>query len=112
MTGRVVFGLGAVHSCFSELGTAVAALSAGTGDAAGLLTVARASLVHQIRGIATATMATMDTAASTSPLVRRSGGVELQGAEKRLTIGCWWPASRRSCWRCSDDDACGACGPG
>ena len=47
--GVVVFGLGAVHSCRSELGTALAGVSVGAGVAAGRLMVALASLVHQIR---------------------------------------------------------------
>jgi hypothetical protein len=48
-------------------------LSAGTGVAAGRLIVARASLVHQISPAVTAQTATIATATSTSPLVRRSG---------------------------------------
>ena len=53
--------------------------------------MARASLVHQINVAATAMTATIATAANTSPLVPRSGGVEVQGLnpdmEKRLAIG-------------------------
>jgi hypothetical protein len=45
----------------------------GAGAAAGRLTVARASLFHQISAAATAMTTTMAAAASMSPLVRRSG---------------------------------------
>ncbi len=48
--GIVVFGLGAVHSSRSVAGTTLAGASVFTGDAAGLLMVALASLVHQISG--------------------------------------------------------------
>jgi hypothetical protein len=71
--GVVVFGLGAVHSCRSEAGTALADGSVGAGVAAGLLMVARASLVHQIRAATTAITAAIAAAATMSPLVRRSG---------------------------------------
>src|SRR5829696_3054116 len=71
--GVVVFGLGAVHSCRSVPGTALADGRVGAGVAAGLLSVALASLVHQISAATTATAAAITTAATTSPLVRRSG---------------------------------------
>jgi hypothetical protein len=71
--GVAVFGLGAVHSCRSEPGTALAAGKVCAGVAAGLLIVALASLVHQIRAATTATTAAIATAPTTSPLVRRSG---------------------------------------
>src|SRR6476660_9439426 len=71
--GVVVFGLGAVRSCRRKLGTTFAVGSVGAGVAAGRLMVALASLVHQIRAATIATTAAIATAASTSPLVRRSG---------------------------------------
>jgi len=71
--GVVVFALGAVHSCRRELGTAFAEGRVGAGVAAARLMVALASLVHQIRAAAMATTAAIAAAASTSPLVRRSG---------------------------------------
>ena len=72
-TGAVVFGLGAVHSCRSDVGTALAGARACPGSAAGLLMVALASLVHQIRAATMATTAAIVAAATMSPLVRRSG---------------------------------------
>jgi len=71
--GGVVFGLGGGPSCRRELGTAFAEGRVGAGVAAALLMVALVSLVHQIRAAAMATTAAIAAAASTSPLVRRSG---------------------------------------
>src|SRR5687768_5484635 len=72
--GIVVLALGADHSCLSVVGTSVAGVRVGTGSAAGLLMVARASLVHQISAAATATATAIAAAAIRSPRVRRSGG--------------------------------------
>ena len=72
-SGVVVFGLGAVHSWRSEVGTVLADGRVGAGVAAGLLMVARASLVHQISAATTTTTAAIAAAATMSPLVRRSG---------------------------------------
>ena len=69
----VVFGLGAVHSSRSDCGTTLAGTRVFTGDAAGLLIVALASLVHQISAATTATTTAIAAAASRSARVRRSG---------------------------------------
>src|SRR6185312_10911327 len=71
--GAVVAGLAAVHSCFSSVGTCLAGVGLGAGEAAGRLTVARASLVHQISAATAATASAIAAAATMSPVVRRSG---------------------------------------
>ena len=71
--GAVVAGLAAVYSWFRVAGTSRAGVGVGAGTAAGRLTVARASLVHQISDAVAATTTAIAAAAKMSPLVRRSG---------------------------------------
>ena len=96
--------LGAVQSCLSEAGTSRASRGLGAGPVAGWLMVARASLVHQINAAATATTATIATAANTSALVRRSG---LTIRRQRRRISWRW---RLRPLTCGDDDGDGVRG--
>ena len=72
-SGRLVRALGASHTCRSAAGTATAGFRVGTGEAAGRLRVARASLVHHTIAATRTTTAAITTAATTSARVRRSG---------------------------------------
>ena len=99
-TGTVVYGLGAVHSCRRAAGTDLAAVNALAGTAAGRLSVARASLVHQMTAPTIAITRAMAPAARRSPRVRRSGLITLSRR--------WWPCPSRPGWPCAADGAGGA----
>jgi hypothetical protein len=89
ITGAVVFGLAALHSWLSAVGSARAGVTLGAGVVAGWLIVARAWLVHQRNAAPAATTTAIATAAAMSARVRRSGRIMCvqRGAGERLAVG-------------------------